>query len=54
MTLNSVYEGGGFKREYSYLTSERVKERHLLKEGDIIIANTEQTKTGTLLGFPHL
>ncbi len=54
MTLNSIYEGGGFKREFSYLTSERLKERHLVKEGDIIIANTEQTKTGTLLGFPAL
>ena len=54
VTLNSIYEGGGFKREFSYLTSDRVKERHLVKEGDIIIANTEQTKTGTLLGFPAL
>ncbi len=54
ITLNSIYEGGGFKREFSYLTSNRLKERHLVKEGDIIIANTEQTKTGTLLGFPAL
>ena len=54
MTLNSIYEGGGFKREFSYLTSDRLKERHLVREGDIIIANTEQTKSGTLLGFPAL
>ncbi len=54
ITLNSIYEGGGFKREFSYLTSERVKGRHLVREEDIVIANTEQTKTGTLLGFPAL
>lgn len=54
MTLNSIYEGGGFKREFAYLTSNRLKDRHLLNEGDLIIPNTEQTKTGTLLGFPAL
>jgi len=54
VTLNSIYEGGGFKREFSYLSSNRLKEHHFVREGDIVIANTEQTKTGTLLGFPGL
>ena len=53
-TLNSVKEYGGFKREFSYITSNRIKQRHLVRLGDIIIANTEQTKTGTLLGYPAL
>lgn len=54
VTLNSVKEGGGFKREFSYITSDRIKEKHFVRSGDIVIANTEQTKTGTLLGCPAL
>lgn len=54
VTLNSVKEGGGFKREFSYITSGRIKERHFVHNGEIVIANTEQTKTGTLLGYPAL
>ena len=52
ITLNSVLEGGGFKRKFSFLSSKRVKEKYFVKEGDIIIPNTEQTKTGRLIGFP--
>ena len=54
VTLNSVKEGGGFKREFSYITSDRIKERHFVNVGEIVIANTEQTKTGTLLGCPAI
>ncbi|MEM3041495.1 MAG: restriction endonuclease subunit S, partial [Nitrososphaerota archaeon] len=54
VTLNSVKEFGGFKREFSYITSDRVKEKHFVQLGDIVISNTEQTKTGTLLGYPAL
>ena len=54
VTLNSVKEGGGFKREFSFVSSGRLKERHFVQSGDIVIANTEQTKTGTLLGCPAL
>jgi type I restriction enzyme S subunit len=54
VTLNSVKEGGGFKREFSFISSDRLKERHFVQSGDIVIANTEQTKTGTLLGYPAL
>ena len=54
ITLNSIYEGGGFKREFCYMTSERLKGHHFIEEGDIIITNTEQTKRGTLIGFPAL
>ena len=52
ITLNNVLEGGGFKRKYSFISSKRVKEKHFVKEGDIVIPNTEQTKTGRLIGFP--
>lgn len=54
ITLNSVKEFGGFKREFSYITSDRIKEKHFVNCGDIVVANTEQTKTGTLLGCPAL
>lgn len=54
VTLNSVKEFGGFKREFSYITSDRVKDKNYVYSGDIVIANTEQTKTGTLLGYPAL
>ena len=54
ITLNSVKEGGGFKKVFSYITSDRTKERHFVCDGDIVIANTEQTKTGTLLGCPAI
>jgi len=54
ITLNSVKEGGGFKKEFSYISSDRLKERHFINKGQIFIANTEQTKTGALLGSPAL
>lgn len=54
VTLNSVKEGGGYKREFSYISSDRVKERNFVREGEIVVANTEQTRTGTLLGCPAL
>jgi type I restriction enzyme, S subunit len=54
VTLNSVKEGGGFKREFSFITTDRAKDKHFVRRGEIVIANTEQTKTGTLLGCPAL
>jgi restriction endonuclease S subunit len=58
VTLNSICEGGGFKREFSYLTSNRLKERHFVEEGDIIIANTHFGVGGSnvarILGTPAL
>ncbi|AKB77452.1 Type I restriction-modification system, specificity subunit S [Methanosarcina horonobensis HB-1 = JCM 15518] len=54
VTLNNVYEGGGFKPEYAWIQSDRTKERHLVREGDLIILNTEQTKDRRLLGFPAI
>ena len=58
VTLNSICEGGGFKREFSYLTSSRLKERHLVKEGDLILANTHFGVGGStnarILGTPAL
>jgi len=45
--LNSIYESGGYKHEgLKYYTLD-YKEKHLVKPGDVIVANTEQ-------GFDHL
>lgn len=45
--LNSIYEGGGYKHDgLKYYTGE-YKDRHLVRPGEMIVANTEQ-------GFDHL
>lgn len=50
--LNSIYEGGGYKEVgIKYYTGE-FKERHLVRHGDIIVANTEQGHDFRLIGYP--
>ncbi len=52
ITLNNIKEGGGFKTEFTWIKSNRLKEKHFVKERDLIFANTEQTKSGRLLASP--
>jgi type I restriction enzyme S subunit len=54
ITLNNVIEGGGFKPEFSWIRSRRIREDQFLFEGDLIIANTEQTKDERLVGSPAI
>jgi len=55
LTLNSIKEGGGLKEDgWSWIRTDRLRERHFVREGDIVIANTEQSKDGSLLGSPAL
>ncbi len=54
ITLNNAVEGGGFKPVYAWIKSSRIKERHYVKEGDLIIPNTEQTKDERLIGSPGI
>lgn len=54
VTLNSIKEGGGFQKKFTWIESNRLKERHYLKEMDLIIANTEQTKDARLLATPAI
>ena len=55
LTLNSVKEGGGLKEDgWTWINSDRLKERHFVREGDIVIANTEQSKDGSLIGSPAI
>ncbi len=55
LTLNSIKEGGGLKEDgWSWIKSNRLSDRVFVKEGDIVIANTEQSKDGTLIGSPAI
>ena len=55
LTLNSVKEGGGLKEDgWTWIKSDRLKERHFVREGDLVIANTEQSKDGSLIGAPAI
>ena len=52
--LNSIYEGGGYKEVgIKYYTAE-FKERHLVRNGEIIVANTEQGHEFKLIGCPAI
>lgn len=52
--LNSVYEGGGYKFEGIKYYSGEYREKHLVKPGDLIIANTEQGHKYLLIGYPAI
>ena len=55
ITLNNILEQArGFKTKYSWIESDRITEDDLVDEGDLILANTEQTKDGRLLGSPAI
>lgn len=49
--LNSVYEGGGYKYEGIKFYNGEYAERHLVKPGDVIVANTEQGHNRLLIGY---
>jgi type I restriction enzyme S subunit len=49
--LNSVYEGGGYKYEGIKYYTDAYAERHLIKPGDVIVANTEQGHDRLLIGY---
>jgi len=50
--LNSIYEGGGYKRIGIKFYEGDFKERHTTRPGDILVANTEQTFDLLLIGYP--
>jgi type I restriction enzyme S subunit len=52
--LNSVYEGGGYKYEGIKFYTGEYKERHILRPGDVIVANTEQGHDLLLIGYPAI
>jgi len=52
--LNSVLEGGGYKNEGLKFYSGDFKPNHLVKPGDLIVANTEQGFDHLLIGYSAL
>lgn len=49
--LNSIYEGGGYKYEGIKFYVGEYRERHVIKAGELIVANTEQGHDRLLLGY---
>jgi type I restriction enzyme S subunit len=49
--LNSVYEGGGYKFEGIKYYSGEYAQRHIVRPGDLIVANTEQGHDRLLIGY---
>lgn len=58
INLNNLVEGGGFKPEYSWLKSDKLKDRHYLEECDLIISNVHfgvgGSETERLMAVPAL
>jgi type I restriction enzyme S subunit len=52
--LNSVHEGGGYKYEGIKFYTGEYKERHVIRPGDVIVANTEQGHKYLLIGYPAI
>lgn len=52
--LNSVYEGGGYKDQGIKYYSGEFKDRHVVRPGDVIVANTEQGHKFRLIGYPAI
>ncbi len=52
--LNSVYEGGYYKREGIKYYTGGYKERHIANPSDLIVTNTEQGHKYLLIGCPAL
>lgn len=52
--LNSVYEGGGYKYPGIKYYNGEYRDRHIVRPGDVIVANTEQGHDHLLIGFPAI
>ena len=52
LTLNSVKKGGGFKKEGIKHYGGPVDEEKILSPGDLLIANTDLTQDGDVVGYP--
>lgn len=52
--LNCVFEGGGYKTNGIKYYNGDYKEKHLVKAGELIIANTEQGHKYLLIGHPAI
>ena len=49
--LNSIFEGGGYKNDGIKYYDGAYKPKHVVRSGDVIVANTEQGHQRLLIGF---
>lgn len=54
LTLKSIQRGGGFNNNGLKYYAGYIDERAIVKEGDLIIANTDITRDGAVVGAPML
>ncbi len=52
--LNSIYEGGGYKRGGIKRYSGAFKERHVVNAGDVVVANTDLTWNYRVIASPAI
>lgn len=50
--LNSIYEGGGYKRDGIKYYRGEYQQRHLVEPGDVVVATVEQGFDELLIAFP--
>ena len=54
VNLKNFLAEGGFRRDGTKPYSGDFKPRHVIKKGDIVIANTDLTQAGTIVGSPAI
>lgn len=55
INLRNVREGGGFRNDgYKYYTEDSMKDRYKIETGDLILAITDLTQEGRVIGSPAL
>jgi type I restriction enzyme S subunit len=52
LTLKSVSSGGGYNRDSEKFYIGDLKEEHRVRAGDLVIANTDVTQSGNVIGYP--
>lgn len=52
VNLKNILPGGGFRRDGTKPYSGEYKPRHVVRAGDIVLANTDLTQAGTVVGSP--
>jgi type I restriction enzyme S subunit len=54
VNLKNINAGGGFRRDATKPYSGIYKSRHVVKPGDIVLANTDLTQAGNVVGSPAI
>jgi type I restriction enzyme S subunit len=54
VNLKNILPGGGFRRDATKPYSGEHKTRHIVHTGDIVLANTDLTQAGNVVGSPAL